>query len=618
MDKKNTVIGVVLLVGAIASFVISAKYAPAPSKPAINSTSSGSPIAQNEAPASGPARTVTDVAFTAPEKSSAPAELLTLENEFVSVNFTTAGGAIDRVELRQKAARLDAKGKESKERYAFSAKQSTPALSLLHFPGIDQDARYTLVSQTASEVVYRTVLDGKLEVTRHYTLLSGTSGDPYQIRHETTFRNLTGQPLPFPKLAVSVGTAAPLNENDTGMYLNVGYYDGKDAAFTRRDELAGGGFFTKSPPLPFMEKAVTRQEKNTDGAEVTVPALQWVTVKNQYFAAILTPDQPGASVRIERVKLDSLALDETRSAYGVTAAAQFELPPLAAGATTTWAATYFAGPKEYKRLATITYFKHNEDLVMEFGKYFGIFSKLLLTIMTWIHSGVVHVSPVWAWGWSIIFTTLLLKLVFVPFTLAASRSSKRMQKIMPLITASKEKYKDSPAKAQEAMMKIYKENKVNPIGGCVPVLITIPFFIGFFGMLQSTAELRFASFLWAADLSAPDTIFSFGTVSLPLLGLTHLSINILPLLMGATMVYQMKLTPTPTADPAQQTMMKFMPIMMIFFFYSYASALSLYSTINGLFTIGQQMVINRMPEPHMPNIPAPAGGMKNVTPKKKG
>lgn len=614
MDKKNTVIGVLLLVAAMASFYVSAKYAPAPATPAIPSTSPGSPIAQNEAPPVGPARGVTDAVFSAPEKSSAPAEYRTLENDFVTVRFTTAGGAIDHVELKKHPALLG-----QTEPYVLNAKQAAPALSLLNFPGIDQDARYTLVSRSSEELVYRTVLDGKLEVTRRYSLLGNSSGDPYQVRHETVFRNLTNQPLPLAKMAVSVGTAVPLDQYDSGIYLNVGYYNGDDADFTRRDELAGGGFFTQSPPLPFMEKAVTRQDKNSQGAEVTVPALHWVTVKNQFFAAILSPDQPAASVRIERVKINLLAPAEDRSAYGVTAAAQFELPTLAAGASATWGANYFSGPKEYSRLSKTANFKHAEDLVMEFG-FFGFFSKLLLSIMTWIHGVVVNISPGWAWGWAIVLTTLTLKTVFVPFTLAASRSSKRMQKIMPLITEVREKHKANPAKAQEAMMKVYKENKVNPIGGCIPILITIPFFIGFFSMLQSAAELRFAAFLWANNLAAPDTIYSFGAVTLPLLGLTHLNINILPVLMGATMIYQMKLTPTPTADPAQQTMMKFMPWMFALFCYNFAAALALYSTVNGLFTIAQQMVINRMPEPDMPNVPTPApaaAGMKNVTPKKK-
>ena len=164
-------------------------------------------------------------------------------------------------------------------------------------------------------------------------------------------------------------------------------------------------------------------------------------------------------------------------------------------------------------------------------------------------------------------------------------------------------------------MKVYKENKVNPLGGCIPVLITLPFFIGFFTMLQNASDLRFASFLWVKDLAAPDTVISFGTVTLPLLGLTHLNLNILPLLMGATMIYQMRITPTPSTDPAQAAMMKFMPLMYMVFCYNFAAALALYSTVNGIFTIVQQKIVNRLPEPKLPGeLP---GAIKNVTPKKK-
>ena len=149
---------------------------------------------------------------------------------------------------------------------------------------------------------------------------------------------------------------------------------------------------------------------------------------------------------------------------------------------------------------------------------------------------------------------------------------------------------------------------MNPVGGCLPILITIPFFMGFFQMLQSTAELRFAPFLWASDLAAPDTVTHI--YSFPL--------NIMPLLMGATMIFQMRLTPSPSVDNAQMKMMKFMPVIFTLFCYNFSCALSLYSTINGLFTIGQQLVVNRMKDPA--DAPAPAGGgkpLKNVTPKKK-
>jgi YidC/Oxa1 family membrane protein insertase len=136
--------------------------------------------------------------------------------------------------------------------------------------------------------------------------------------------------------------------------------------------------------------------------------------------------------------------------------------------------------------------------------------------------------------------------------------------------------------------------------------------MGFFSMLQSTAELRFAPFLWALDLSSTDTI------ALIPLGFMTLPLNIMPLLMGATMVVQMHLTPSPTVDNMQMKMMKFMPYVFTLFCYNFSCALSLYSFVNGLFTIGQQLVINRMKDPVEPAAKIPSGkAMKNVTPATK-
>jgi YidC/Oxa1 family membrane protein insertase len=608
MDKKNTVIGVLLLVAAMASFYFSARYAPQqPVRPVPAAESGANPVITSPAAVAGPASSPHDATLTAsPSSATAPAEFVTLANGFIEVKFTNHGGAIDSIALLQKAAHLDAKGKPTAGRYTLNASQAAPALSLADFPGADRSIAYTLVSQTATEVVYRAVTPS-LEVTRRYSLAKAPGLDDYQLRHETTFRNLTDAPLALPRAIFNLGTAVPLSEVDTGIYLNVGYYDGEDAEFVQRDELASSGFFSSAPPPTHLDRPA---------------AIRWASVKNQFFAMILTPDQPGNGVRIERVKINPLLPADNRSAYGVTAYAQFDLKPLAAGASTTFGASYYAGPKEYKRFANADIFKHKEYDVMQFnsgiGKVFlsGIFAPLLLTIMNWVHS----IVP--SWGWAIVITTLILKIVFLPLTLAASRSAKRMAKLQPHMAAMREKYKDNPQKMQTETLRLFKENKVNPVGGCIPILITIPFFIGFFTMLQSASELRFASFLWAHDLSAPDTIYTFGTVTLPLLGLTHLNVNIMPLLMGATMIVQMRLTPTPTTDPAQQMMFKIMPWIFTLFCYSFASGLALYSTINGLFTIGQQMVINRMPEPDLPinnggAKPAAAGGMKNVTPSKK-
>jgi YidC/Oxa1 family membrane protein insertase len=605
MDKKNTTIGVLLLIAAMASFYFSARLAPPPPPSAPVTATSGSTLARNEAPAAGIARSPGDATLTASKPvADAPAEYVTLANDFIEVKLTNHGGAIDSVGLKKHLAEQGKPGL-----YTLNSPQAAPALSLADFPGVDRHTAYTLVSQSAIEVVYRAVADG-LEVTRRYSVAKAVGQDDYQVRHETTFRNLTDKTLPLPRASFNLGTAAPLNENDFGLYLNAGYSDGKETNFIKRSDLEGGGFVSSSPPPPYLDRPAP---------------IAWASVKNQFFALILTPDQPGTGVRVERVKLDPMAPDTERKAYGITSYAQFEIKPLAPGATSTFGANFYAGPKEYKRLSNADVFKHGEDKVMQFDSFFfnkiffsGIFAPLLLTIMTWIHSVVPN------WGWAIILTTLILKTVFLPFTLAASRSSKRMAKLNPLMQAMREKYKDNPQKIQTETLRLFKENKVNPLGGCIPILITMPFFIGFFSMLQSASELRFASFLWVHDLSAADTIYSFGVVTLPLLGLTHLNLNIMPLFMGATMIIQMRLTPTPTTDNAQATMMKVMPWMFTLFCYNFASGLALYSTINGLFTICQQMVINRLPEPQLPGAGGdgmknvtPAGALKNVAPKKK-
>jgi len=593
MDKKNTAIGVLLILAAAVCLYLGTKYAP-PVQPAPAGVAATAPTAGTN-PAAAPAPTAPATAPAGPatpalSAATTPAEYVTLANDFIEVRFTNHGGAIDRVSLKQYAA---VQGQPSF--YTLNGVQAAPALSFADFPGADALTAYTLVAHTDTEITYRAVADG-LEVTRHYSIAKAPDRDDYQIRHETTFRNLTDKMRPLPRASLNLGTAAPLNENDLGLYLNAGYSDGKDATFIRRSELEGGGFLAgiglkDGTPPPFIENTGT---------------VAWASVKNQFFALVLSPDQPGTGVRVERVKLDPKAPDTDRRAYGITSYARFELRPLAAGATETFGASYFAGPKEYKRLSNTDVFKHGETKVMQFDTYFfnriffsGFFAPLLLTIMTWVHSVVGN------WGLSIILTTLFLKTVFLPFTLAASRSSKRMAKLNPLMQAMREKYKDNPQKIQTETLRLFKENKVNPVGGCIPILITIPFFVGFFAMLQSVSDLRFASFLWIHDLSAPDTVARiFG-----------LPINIMPLCMGATMIFQMRLTPTPTTDNAQATMMKIMPWMFTLFCYSFASGLALYSTINGLFTIVQQLIINRMPEPELPAL---AGdGLKNITPKKK-
>jgi YidC/Oxa1 family membrane protein insertase len=614
MDKKNLTIGILLIAAAFASLILGQRFAPKPAPTPISSTPAPttSPAEANPGAASSPsaaapstpaapgAITAPTTEFAAVADDRAQATLTTLQNDFVVVHFTNLGGAVQDVALKQYPDRLG-----DPAPFVFNALHADPMLAFTDFAGLDRRTAFTLVSHTATEVVYRTtIFEGRVEVTRRYTLVArpDKQHDPYQIYYETTFRNLGDQTVPLPRVSLSVGTAAPVNNKDPGIQLTAGQSVGKDQTFYPRSKLeASNGLFGigAHAASPFI----------TAGGPVV-----WASVSNQFFASVLTPDQPGTSLLIRRVKLFPALPETDHNAYGLTSAAQFEVAPLAAHGSSALAGNLYVGPKEYKRLANGDIFEHDQDKVMQFG-FFKFFSQILLTLMTWIHGWFG--SAKWAWGWAIVLTTFTLKIVFVPFTLAASRSAKRMQKIQPELQAVREKYKDNPQKLQQATMELFKKHKVNPMGGCLPMLITLPFFWGFFEMLRSAAELRYQPFLWAPDLTAPDTIAHvFG-----------LPVNILPLLLGAIMVVQMRLTPTPSVDNAQAKMMKLMPYGFALFYYLWPCSLSLYSMINGLFTIGQQLVINRMKDPG----PAGAGTaaaevasafsrgrpVKNVTPKKK-
>jgi YidC/Oxa1 family membrane protein insertase len=246
----------------------------------------------------------------------------------------------------------------------------------------------------------------------------------------------------------------------------------------------------------------------------------------------------------------------------------------------------FAGPKEYRTLAAVAGSLNNSvDLVMGFGGFFGFFSKALLLGMNGLHSALGL-----SYGWTIIAITIIIKVLFWPLTQASTRSMKRMQALQPQMAAIKEKYKDDPAKMNKKTMEFMKEHKVSPLGGCLPMLLQMPVFIGFFYMIRSAIELRGASFLWVRDLSRPDTLFLIPGVNFPF--------NLLPLLMGATMLWQARLTPpSPGMDPTQAKIMRYMPVIFLVFLYNFSAGLTLYWTVQNLLTIAQTKLTKAAPEP---------------------
>ncbi len=609
MDKKNTTIGVILLLLAFASLYYTSKHAPQPVPAPVATATQAAPSApaatgggQTDAAATAigavaPA-TANTPAFAALVSDNAHATTTTLANDYVELRLTDFGGAISNVAFKKYT-----EAKDSAEPFVFNQTHAAPILAFGGFSGLDQSTRFQLVSASATEVVYRAVFENTIEVTRRYVLHApgDTAGDPYRIRHETTFRNLTKDAVLSLPNVLNLGTSALVSPNDAGLYLNVATYDGEKPVVTDTSEFKGGGFLS----------AIGLKDNPAKSVIEHPGPVVWATVKNQFFASIFTPEKPGTGIIVRPVELPPLK-GSTLPNIGLTGSIKLDLPPLPANGTVTFAGDLYVGPKEYTRLAK---FAHNEDKVMQYDRYFFnriFFSGYVAPAMNWLMNGM-H-SFVGNWGVAIVLMTLLLKVISLPFTLAASRSAKRMQKLQPLMQAVREKHKDNPQKMNQATMELFKEHKVNPMGGCIPVLITIPLFVGFFSMLQGTAELRFQGFLWAHDLSAPDTIARIFGIPL----------NIMPILMGATMVYQMRLTPQPSIDSAQQKIFKFMPIFFTLICYNFSCALALYSTINGLFTIGQQLVVNKYtvdPTPTPLGVPSGTGKggkkIKNVTPPKK-
>jgi YidC/Oxa1 family membrane protein insertase len=260
----------------------------------------------------------------------------------------------------------------------------------------------------------------------------------------------------------------------------------------------------------------------------------------------------------------------------------------------------YAGPKEYRSLDRLGAALGNQiQRVMDFGGFFGFFAKALLLSMNGLHALGL------GYGLAIIGITIVIKLLFWPLTQASTRSMKRMQKLQPQMKEIQERYKEDPKKMNERLMAFMKEHRINPAAGCLPILVQIPVFFGFYKMLQSAIELRGARFLWALDLSQPDTIWIIPGLGFPL--------NPLPIIMGLTQFWQMRMTPpSPGMDPVQQKIFQYMPLIFLFILYNFSSGLTLYWTVQNLLTIAQMKLTRSTGEPEPAKQPEKAAPAKAV------
>lgn len=619
MDKRYAFLGVILLVASIAlmffeqqqqrerleEFQRQQAAAAASGNATTSPEAAGNATAPAEAPApllgeapaapSAPAEGDEDallkpVADTAgidnaalnPAPEPIAEELTVLENEYLRISFTNRGGAIHTVALKQYPEE-----RGSDEPYLFNAYHDVPALSI-GTPGRDgrlqgAESAYELIAQDSSSVTFRRV-DGGLTIERVYRLGEGTEGpDPYMLSHATRFINQSDGAIGG-TVYINAGTAPPTLGDPWGTFLNVGYYNGD------KFRHISAGKFKATNILGIYQRSAETLVEETSRAD-------WLSVKNQFFSSILTPDRPGTSVLATPVFFPPEDGNGSPQ-VGITGSLAIELPFIGPGQSDQVEMTYYVGPKEYPRLSKL---EQRQDLVMQFG-WFGFFSKLMLHVLLFIEGMVQN------FGVAIILMTLLIRGIFWPLTAKAAESSKKMRKLQEPIKELRERYKDTPQKLNEEMLKLWRKHKVNPLAGCLPMLVQIPIFIAFFYMLRSASELRFAGFLWIPDLSLPDTVFHIG----------GFPVNIMPVLYFVSMYYQMKLQPMPSADEVQRAMFKFMPFIFSIMLYNFSSGLLLYWTVSNCVSMLQQYLINRKPdEEENPSVEViPPGGQGGPAKKK--
>lgn len=280
--------------------------------------------------------------------------------------------------------------------------------------------------------------------------------------------------------------------------------------------------------------------------------IKWTAIQDKYFISALIPAK-----KVDRAIIRKSAEKDVQ--------AEIEFPEGEKGAF-----VLYAGPKEYERLKSF-------GVGLDSSISFGWFIVWELSIISYMAKGLFYLLHLFYklshnYGVAIILLTMVVRVVFIPLTFKSFKSMKEMQKLQPEIQKLQKKYKDNRTEMNKAMMGLYKTHKVNPLGGCLPMVLQLPVFIGLFNLLANTIELRHTPFiLWINDLSVKDPYY------------------VLPIIMGITMLLQQKMTPS-TMDPTQAKIMLVMPVIFTFFFLNFPAGLVLYWLVNNILTIGQQYV----------------------------
>ena len=371
--------------------------------------------------------------------------------------------------------------------------------------------------------------DSGLEVTKRFIF----SNDSYVVRIEHSIRNTGSEPVSIRMYSQLLRAEV---EQTGGLFRTYTYT---------------GGVISQ-PETPYQKLTFS------DMAEQNLDATYrggWIAMIQHYFAAAVIPPADNDNYYY------TLSPGGGRFVVGAMDAGQ----SIAAGQSATLAMNVYIGPKQQERMqAASPYLERTVD----YG-WLWFIAEPIFYALRWIHSFVGN------WGFSIILLTMSIKLLFFHLSAASYKSMARMRKLQPKIVQLRERYSNDKARMNQAMMEMYKSEKINPLGGCLPIVVQIPVFIALYWVLLESVELRHSPFIgWINDLSAHDPFF------------------VLPLLMGASMFFQQRLNPAPP-DPMQAKIMMMLPIVFTFLFLFFPSGLVLYWFVNNLLSIAQQWAITR-------------------------
>jgi YidC/Oxa1 family membrane protein insertase len=492
----------------------------------------------------------TPPAASAAAETTAASELVTVTTDVFKATLDSKGGDLIRVELLGHRDQNDAQRNvvlldRSGERLYLAQTGLIPAaggaglpnhLTLMRaLPGeraLQGDAKELQVSFESPPV-------GGVKLIKTYTFKRGDY--VVGVKHEVV--NMSAEPL-SPQLYLRLLRDGNAPQGESSFYFT----------FT------GPAVYTDAAKFTKIDFKTIEKRKPGDKPDHEVSADNgWVAMVQHYFATAWLIDKPEGPKQPR--EFFTQKVDANQYSVGMLV----PLGTVAAGASKAFDAQLFVGPQEENRLAALA---PGLELVKDYG-WFTILAKPLFWLLTQLHKFIGN------WGWAIVGLVVLLKIAFYWLNATAYRSMAKMKAINPKVMALRERLKDKPQEMQQEMMRIYREEKVNPLGGCLPIMVQMPFFIALYWVLLSSVEMRNAPWIgWISDLSAKDPYF------------------ILPLLMTATSMFQTWLNPTPP-DPVQAKMMWIMPLVFSVMFFFFPAGLVLYWLTNNILSITQQWLINK-------------------------